>query len=153
LNSKRNFKTLPIFIGISFLAMGFGSLFRPGDWYASLNLAPWTPPNIAFPIVWGFLYLIIALAGWTIFSHDDSRLKQLWVAQLLINAAWSWLFFAQHWVAIALIDILVLDLLVSLLVAWCFKAALKSAAWMLMPYLCWILLASTLNIYVLLMNS
>jgi benzodiazapine receptor len=152
MNESKNWKTLPIFLGISFLAMGFGGLFRPGDWYTSLNLAPWTPPNIAFPIVWGFLYLLIALAGWKIFSHNNSRLKQLWIAQLLINAAWSWLFFAQHWVGIALIDILVLDLLVSLLLALCFKARLISAAWMLLPYLAWILLASTLNIYVLLMN-
>ena len=152
MNMSKNWKTLLVFLGISFLTMGFGGLFRPGDWYTSLNLAPWTPPNIAFPIVWGFLYLLIALAGWKIFSHNNSRLKQLWIAQLLINAAWSWLFFSQHWVGIALIDILVLDLLVGLLVASCFKARLISAAWMLLPYLTWILLASTLNIYVLLMN-
>jgi benzodiazapine receptor len=152
MNMSKNWKTLPVFLGISFLTMGFGGLFRPGDWYTSLNLAPWTPPNIAFPIVWGFLYLLIALAGWKIFSHNNARLKQLWIAQLLINAAWSWLFFSQHWVGIALIDILVLDLLVGLLVASCFKARLISAAWMLLPYLTWILLASTLNIYVLLMN-
>ena len=152
MSNSKNWKTLLVFLSISFLAMGFGGLFRPGDWYASLNLAPWTPPNIAFPIVWGFLYLLIAVAGWKIFSHDDSKLKQLWIAQLLINAVWSWLFFAQHWVAIALIDILVLDLVVAMLVVSCFKARLISTAWMLLPYLCWILLASTLNIYVLLMN-
>lgn len=152
MNNIKNLKTLPIFLGICILTMGFGGLFRPGDWYASLNLAPWTPPNIAFPIVWGFLYLLIALAGWKIFNHDNAKLKLLWVAQLLINAAWSWLFFGQHWVGIALIDILVLDLLVIVLVASCFKARLISAAWMLVPYLCWVLLASTLNIYVLLMN-
>jgi len=61
--NKLSYKSLPIFVILCALAMGFGGLFMPGPWYESLQKAPWTPPNIAFPIVWSILYIFIAIRG------------------------------------------------------------------------------------------
>lgn len=139
---------LPLFFIICYAVAAFGAQFTPGEWYAQLNRAPWNPPNAAFPIVWTILYAMIAVAGWLIFASQSTFAKGLWVAQLIANGVWSWLFFAQHWVLVSLLDITLLALLLCVLIAHCWKAGLRTAAWLLMPYLVWIILATSLNAYI-----
>ena len=131
---------------------GFGGLFIPGDWYASLNRAPWSPPNIAFPIVWFILYLLIAVSGWQLFSTKQKSLQKLWCLQLGVNAIWSWVFFGQHWVFLGLVNILALILLVSVLMLKCYQKKLTFSTYLLAPYIIWLVLAATLNAYILLNN-
>lgn len=150
--ARLNWKTLPIFLLVCYLVLSFGALFQPGDWYAGLRLAPWNPPNIAFPIVWSILYTLIAIAGCLIFSTQKPLLKILWVAQLLLNSAWSWIFFDQHWVAIALVEILILMLVIAFLLIVAFRENLKIVCYLLAPYFIWICLATTLNAYILIYN-
>jgi benzodiazapine receptor len=149
---RSNWKSLLIFIVGCYLVSAFGAMFTPGEWYSTLRLAPWNPPPIAFPIVWSILYLFIALAGWQIFAQSDSRLNRLWLLQLLLNGIWSWIFFGQHWLSIALLDLLILDIVVLTLVLSCFKQRLKFAGLLLVPYLIWILVATSLNAYIVIMN-
>jgi len=141
-----------LFIAICFAVSSFGAFFTPGEWYEQLNRAPWSPPNMAFPIVWTFLYLMIAVAGWLIFRYGDTLLKALWVVQLLVNTVWSWIFFGQHWVAIGLIDIVLLSGLVLFMIIEARKQKLPNVAWLLSPYLLWLLLATSLNAYILIFN-
>lgn len=145
-------KTLPIPLIACLLTFGFGGLFIPGEWYASLNRAPWSPPNIAFPIVWSVLYIFIAISGWQVFSFNSVSLKRLWCAQLAVNAIWSWIFFGLHWTIIGLIDILLLAGLVGTLVLNCYKQKLMMSYYLLMPYLTWLLLAIALNVYIVIYN-
>ncbi|NNC99015.1 MAG: tryptophan-rich sensory protein [Gammaproteobacteria bacterium] len=152
MKSFTRLKSLPIFLIACILTLGFGGLFLPGPWYESLHKAPWNPPNVVFPIVWSALYLLIAVAGWLIFTHSDLRLKQLWVLQLLLNGAWSWIFFGQHWVLVAMVDIALLNVVVATLIWRCFRSCLPAAGWLLLPYLLWIALASSLNAYILIAN-
>jgi len=147
-----NWKSLSIFLFACFLVFSFGGLFRPGDWYLALNKAPWNPPNIAFPIVWSFLYIFIAVAGWQIFHRGNTTLKTLWLLQLIFNALWSWVFFGQQWVLIGLINIIIIDALVINLILKARRANLSSASLFLLPYIAWLLLATTLNTYILLAN-
>lgn len=151
--TKTNLKQLPVFLLISAAVFVFGGLFQPGEWYDSLNRAPWSPPNIAFPIVWSFLYLAIALAGWQIFARGTAYLKQLWATQMVFNALWSWLFFGQHWVTLALVDLIAIWLTLLLLIAACWRQHIRLTATLLLPYLLWVSLAVSLNSYVLLNNS
>lgn len=130
----------------------FGGLFRPGEWYDSLVLAPWNPPKIAFPIVWTILYVFIGIAGWRIAQSGHRLLLNLWFLQLLLNGAWSWIFFGEHLVLIGLLNLLVLVALLVWLVLACLKAQLRSAAYLLIPYLAWVLLATSLNAYILIYN-
>lgn len=144
--------SLMVFLLSCFLVFLFGGLFQPGDWYATLNKAPWTPPNIAFPIVWVLLYICIAIAGWRIFHHGNQTLKMLWYLQLTLNGLWSWVFFGQHWVGAGLLNIILIDALVINLVLKARRAKLSVASTLMTPYLCWLLLATTLNTYILLAN-
>lgn len=145
-------KKLPLPLIACLATFAFGGLFIPGDWYASLNRAPWSPPNIAFPIVWFILYLFIAISGWHLFSTKHKHLQKLWCLQLGINAIWSWVFFGQHWVLLGLINILVLGLIVGLLMIKCYKNKLAFSTYLLTPYLAWLALAASLNAYILLNN-
>lgn len=136
----------------------FGGLFQPGQWYATLDLAPWSPPNIAFPIVWSALYVLIALSGYQLASSRNLGLLKVWYLQLALNALWSWLFFGQHWTVLGLTDLIILLCLVSYLIINSLKRdnenrkQLMAVALMLTPYLLWLGLATSLNAYIVIYN-
>lgn len=137
---------LLIVAGVSF----FGAQFRPGAWYQQLLKPGWTPPNWIFPIVWSVLYLMIAVAGWLIFSGSDVIAKSLWVIQMVLNGIWSWLFFGMHLIGFALVDIVALFVCLSWLLA---SRISRAAAWLLAPYLIWVAYAAALNSAIYLLNS
>ena len=166
-----NTKSIPnlIFCSIACLiAIGLGGIFQPGEWYTQINIAPWSPPNYVFPIVWSILYVCIAIAGWRIFNQGTFLLKALWASQLVLNALWSWMFFGEHWVLIAFIDIVIIITLVSTLIVKCWsssalhhrapdrensqKNSLRLCSYLLIPYVVWLLIASSLNLYILWAN-
>ncbi len=130
------------------LAAMTGARFRPDGWYRELNKPSWTPPDIAFPIAWGLLYLLMAIAAWRIYMADASASRTaslvLYALQLLANAAWSWLFFGRKQIAAALIDIALLWVLISIVIALFYQVN-TLAAWLMVPYWLWVLLALALN--------
>lgn len=152
LRLKEKWPSLIVFLLICLAVFIFGGLFRPGEWYLALNQAPWSPPNIAFPIVWTFLYVFIAIAGWQIYHQGNSTLRTLWASQLILNGLWSWVFFGQHWVAAALLNIVFIDILVINLILKSRRAGLAMSSLLLTPYIIWLLLATSLNTYILLAN-
>ena len=141
-----------LFIAICFAVASFGSLFTPGEWYQSLNRPPWTPPDKVFPIVWTLLYLMIGVAGWLVFRFGNTFLQGLWVVQLALNALWSWLFFGLHSPALGLLDIVLLLAVVAVLLWQTKQQQLNTACWLLLPYLLWLVLATSLNAYIFLYN-
>jgi tryptophan-rich sensory protein len=118
------------------------------SFYGSLQLPAWAPPSGVFGPVWTLLYLLMAVALWRAWGAAAKGQRAvpigLYVAQLVANALWSWLFFAWHRGASALIDIGVLWLLiVATMVA--FRAHDRWSAWLLAPYLAWVSFAAALN--------
>jgi len=150
--SFRQWLSLPFFFIVCFTVAYIGAIFPPGQWYEDLNRAPWSPPNIAFPIVWSTLYCFIAISGWWVFLHGLKKQKTLWCIQLILNVVWSWIFFGQHWVAVGLVDLLLLIASVFLLILSCWRSNLKLPVFLLLPYLVWLLIATSLNTYILLEN-
>ena len=102
-----------VFFLLTAAAATLGAIFTPGEWYAALVKPALTPPDWIFPVVWTVLYAMIAVAGWLLWRHrnaDPSGLLivGLWVLQLALNAAWSWIFFGLHLTGLALLEIAVL---------------------------------------------
>lgn len=132
-----------------------GAMFKPGDWYDTLAKPVWTPPDWLFPIAWTLLYLMIAFAGWLVWREvgfTSARLAfAFYFSQLVLNAAWSWLFFGLHRMELALIDVVVMGLLVVANIV-AFYAIHPGAAYLLLPYLLWIGYAAALNLAIWLMN-
>lgn len=133
---------------VSFLAGAVGGLFMPGDWYAQLEKPSWNPPGWIFAPVWTVLYALMAIAAWLIWRSGGFRMRReplgLFLVQLILNAAWSPLFFGLHQPVLAFVEILLLwlALLATLLSFWKVN---RVAAGLLMPYLVWITFAAALN--------
>jgi tryptophan-rich sensory protein len=119
-------------------------------WYATLAKPPLTPPNGVFGPVWTLLYVLMAIAAWRILSRPadvpgrNSALIWFFI-QLALNAAWSWVFFALHSPALGLVVIVGLVLAIGVTIR-CFLRVDRFAAWLLAPYLAWVLFATYLNL-------
>ena len=139
---------LLVFVALVAAAATFGARFEPGPWYEQLVKAPWTPPNWLFGPVWTLLYVAIALAGWLVWRAKKgfSAPLALWVGQLLLNAAWSWLFFGEHHMGLALLDISLLVLAIGAFIVASAPLS-RAASWLFAPYALWTLYALSLNFY------
>jgi len=124
-------------------------------WYAGLNKPPLTPPNWVFSPVWMVLYVMIAVAIILYYRSPNKRRVALTSALLALhlatNFAWTYLFFGLQSPALALADIVVLDVTLVLLIPR-FCRARPPAGALLIPYLLWVLFATYLNFGILMLN-
>ena len=153
-NSRPNWLLLSVSIGAALAAGALGAVFSPrasaaaGQWYAMLAKPAWTPPERWFGPVWLALYVLMGTSAWLIWGERYHRGRNTALAaytvQLLLNAAWAPLFFGARNIGAGLFVIVAL----CLAVAWTireFAAVRPAAAWMLLPYLVWVGVASALN--------
>lgn len=140
--------SLAPFLVLVFAAASTGALFRPGEWYARLDKPNWTPPGWLFGPVWLVLYVAMAVAAWRIVSiagwTSAAGPLALWLAQLVLNAAWSWIFFGLRRPRLALIEMAALFVAIAATVV-AFASVDALAAWLLAPYLAWVAFAFALN--------
>lgn len=117
------------------LAAFFGGLYRPDAWYQALSKPAWPPPGWLFAPVWSALYLAMAIAGWQAWKVRSVAMfpLRLWMAQLLLNALWTWLFFGLHRIGWALVDIWILEALVLAFIALAWKPRRSAALRALRP--------------------
>ncbi|MFH5831070.1 TspO/MBR family protein [Halalkalibaculum sp. DA3122] len=139
---------LAIWLLLCFGAGAIGALFEPGVWYENLAKPDWTPPNWIFPVVWPILYFLMGLSAWLVweksgFSEARDALT-LFLIQLALNGAWSWLFFGLHQTGTALAEIILLWIII-LFTLLAFQVHDRLAAWLLTPYLLWVGFATALN--------
>lgn len=117
-------------------------------WYASLTKPGWTPPRIAFPIVWPILYFLMAIAAWRLWEAPPSSSRTaalvLFVLQLALNASWSYVFFGGHNISGGLAVIVLLAIALSATIATSAFVDRLAAA-LLLPYIAWIAFATLLN--------
>jgi benzodiazapine receptor len=117
-------------------------------WYVSLNKPSFTPPNYAFPIAWNILYALMAISLWRLWQAPRSEMRSraitLFLMQLAVNLAWSWIFFGAESIRGGLSTILALDVLVAMTILAIWRVD-RFAAGLLLPYLLWIGYATALN--------
>ena len=124
------------------------------NWYPLLNKPFLTPPNIVFPVAWGIIYVCIGVSGGLVVSTRHERKSGailLFVLQLLLNFAWSILFFYYRNPLWGLADIVLLDVVAILYMMYSYRIN-RAAAYLFIPYLLWLLFATYLNGYVFLYN-
>ena len=136
------------FLAACTLAASMGAIFRPGNWYERLAKPAWRPPNALFAPVWAVLYLSIAVSGWLVWRTSGFTGAALPVAmyavQLVLNAAWTPIFFGLHWIGVAFAEIVLLWLAIVATIVL-FHPVQPAAAWLLLPYLAWVSFAAALN--------
>jgi translocator protein len=156
---SRRFAALAIFLLVAFAAGGIGSVTQGSDVdvrYLALDRPVWAPPSWLFGVVWPVLYLMIGVAAWRVWRAAGSvraagTALGLWLAQLVVNAIWPGVFFGLEAFGPAIVIILVLDLIVVATIV-AFARHDQLAAWLLVPYLVWILYATALNISLQVLN-
>ena len=120
-------------------------LFKPGEWYKSLNKPNWTPPNWAFPVAWTLLYLLIAYAGSRVAMIPGAGLAMaFWALQIGLNTQWTPVFFGARNPRAGLIVIVLLFLAIAGTCATMVPLD-RVAALLMVPYLLWVGYATALN--------
>lgn len=139
---------LLILLAVTAGAAALGSIAGAGsqDFYLALNRPAWAPPPGVFGPVWSVLYLLMAIAAWTVVRFDDApRSKMvLYVVQLAANALWTWLFFYWHSGILAFADIIVLLVLIASMIV-SFARVKPVAGLLLAPYFAWVSFATALT--------
>lgn len=124
-------------------------------WYHTLRKPPLTPPVEYFPTAWGILYTLMAIAFVIVLFKPDSKNKyfaiSLFLFQLLLNFAWSYVFFELKSPLLGLIDVFFLLLILIITMTYFFKVS-KLAFWLLVPYLLQVIFALYLNFGILILN-
>ena len=141
---------LVAFLVLTYSASFIGALgsFQAQSFYGQLVQPAWAPPPWLFGPVWTVLYGLMAVAAWLVwrpagFLAQRSALS-LFLVQLVLNALWSWIFFAWQMGALAFVEILVLWILIAatLVAFWRIRPL---AGLLLVPYLMWVSFASMLT--------
>lgn len=123
-------------------------------WYPYLNKPSLTPPNLAFPIAWSIIYLCMGISIGLIMIANTAKkieLVTLFCIQLLLNFAWSILFFYFQNPFLGLVDILLLDICVTIFAVKSYPVR-KVSSILFWPYIAWIFFATYLNGYIFLYN-
>ncbi len=146
-----------LFLVINFVGLALGGLFTgtgtQSNWYANLNVAPWTPPGWVFGVAW--TSIMVCFAVYMAYAYQNSSNKGLLIGlfalQWILNFAWSPAFFKYQAVLIALIIIVSLTVLVG---GFLFYGVLelKDKALLVLPYFVWLIIATSLNAYIYIKN-
>lgn len=149
---------LLVFLAASALVAGLGGLATASNvdgWYATADKAPWSPPNWVFGPVWTALYTAMAVAAWLVWrSRAEGTRPALtaYTVQLVLNLLWTPVFFGLYpvlgtpalWIAFVIIVALAVAVAVTVLY---FGPISRAAGLLMLPYLAWVVFASSLNFW------
>lgn len=153
---KRNSSYLILFLLINFGGLALGSwLMNEGpmtDWYFNLNKAPWTPPGWVFGAAWTTIMICFSFYLTSLFVNNYQKKKLfLYGFQVILNISWNYIFFNIHQVFLALVVIFLLTALIFyFFITYCKEQKKKS--YLLLPYMIWLCIATSLNLYILIYN-
>lgn len=138
--------SVPVILG------GVSGLFNVSaidGWYQTINKPSWNPPSWIFGPVWTTLYVMMGIALYLVWKAEASSILKktaisLFAIQFVLNFFWSFIFFNQQEMGWALVEIIVMWVFI-LLTIFAFANISKIAAWLLVPYICWVSFATILN--------
>ena len=146
-----------LFLILNFGALAIGGFFSakgvPSDWYQDLNKAPWTPPGWVFGFAWSTIMICFSIYMAYLWPEVENKrlLIGLYLFQWVLNVAWNPSFFYYHHIPFALLIISLLTVVVAVMLYY-YGPVLKIKSLLLLPYLIWLLIATSLNGYILFKN-
>jgi benzodiazapine receptor len=141
---------LIITFGVAFWASSYspGGGTEVGVWYVQIQKPAFTPPNWIFGPVWTLLYAMMATAAWLVWRRSGFAGARtaliIFLIQLALNFLWSWIFFGQHLIGWALLDIVILWIAIFATVILFWQKSILAGTLMI-PYLGWVSFAAILN--------
>mgnify|MGYP000701665406 CR=1 FL=1 len=139
---------LPLLVIACSVIGSLANIFINSDtWYVELVKSPLNPPSYVFGIVWPILYVLMAFVSF----RSADKIWKLFIPQLIINAAWSWMFFFMHAPLLALINISILIFLNQKILV-ILKNESRLLFWLYLPYVLWLSFAAFLNASIVFLN-
>ena len=125
----------------------------PSEWYLSLLKAPWTPPGWVFGFAWSIIMICYAFYMGFLYSTNSKKttILILYVFQLFLNISWNPVFFKFHYVILGFTVISLLTLTVIFKLFFFYKA-IRIKSFLILPYIFWLIIATSLNGYILIYN-
>ncbi len=179
---KTNSTKLLLSVIICELAGAVGSIFTSpaiNSWYKGLNKPSFNPPAWIFGPVWAIIFLLMGISLYLVWSKkwvvhnkisksktkswnswsqkfydgkwQTANIVMIFAFQLILNVLWSIIFFGLHSPAVALCELLMLFFAVVFTIINFYRVS-KNAAWLLLPYIFWLLFAMILNYFIVILN-
>jgi len=160
--SQKRFQPLAFLINI-LIPLVFGALGglitvrSVKTWYPGIAKPSFNPPNWLFGPVWSTLFIIIGIAAYLVWTKRAQivhlpRTVAVYFIQLILNLGWSFLFFYDHLIGAALIEIVAL-LMVILINGLMFYRIDKTAGLLFIPYFLWVSFATVLTYNIFILNQ
>ena len=140
--------TVPLILLLGTISGQLSGSGYGNPWFDALEKPAFMPPGWAFGAAWTILYILLGIALAMLLHARGARGRGaaivLFIGQLVINYAWSPMFFAFHEVglALAMIAVMVLLTIALIVLLWRIRTV---AALLLLPYLAWLLFAGALT--------
>jgi tryptophan-rich sensory protein len=123
------------------------------NWYIELNKAPWTPPGYVFGVVWSLIMLSFSWYLAELFYPKPLKfLNLLYGFQVALNVSWNWVFFNQQQTVLGLVILVILTLVIFYFFLAFTYDKIKNTRYLLLPYLIWLCIATSLNAYIVFNN-
>lgn len=155
---KVDWLKLLAFIGFCQAAGAIGSIFTTSSipsWYAFLAKPFFNPPTWVFAPAWIILYSLMGVSLYLVWVSKSKLRKEavkIFVLQLILNSAWSIIFFGLKLPGVAFVEIIILWLLILATIVKFYKIN-KLSAYLLIPYILWTSFASLLNYSIWVLNK
>ena len=158
-SSGKFYRNFVVLLMVNFVALALGAAYTDSgvssDWYKSLNQASWTPPGWVFGMAWttiGVTYaLMMTYLSVSSYRHIDQVHNWFWFS-VAFNIMWNPVFFWKHFLWLGVIVLVILSYLIFRLVDFTRSSMGWKIAWLGMPYFIWLMIATSLNLYIALMN-
>jgi tryptophan-rich sensory protein len=147
--------TVPAILLLGTLSGALSGSGSGNPWFEALEKPPLMPPGWVFGVVWPILYILLGLSLAMVLHARGAERRQrallLFAFQLLLNFAWSPVFFALHKLgpALSIIAAMIGGTLALIVVVWRVRIV---AGLLLYPYLAWLMFAAMLNYQILQLN-
>lgn len=152
---NKNFQILITFLLINFFGLFLGGFFTndgvTSTWYAELHKAPWTPPGWVFGASWTTIMITLSILNYYMWKAKQKTFLHLWIQSWIFNFLWNPMFFYLKSIELSLVVISYL----LLLVLYMFYETSKTYKYinlLLIPYVLWLIIATSLNTYIVIYN-
>ncbi len=148
---------LILFLVINFGALAVGGIFTSAgvssSWYENIQKAPWTPPGWVFGAAWTSIMIFFSIYLATAWPKIENKkiLIGLFTLQWMLNVGWNPIFFYYQNMLLGLAVILLLTFLIGFILIFYWKEV-KFISLFILPYFVWLIIATSLNWYILLKN-
>lgn len=152
----KKYQLIILFLILNFAALGISNVFMgngpTSEWYLEQNKASWTPPGWFIGIAWTTIMICFSFYMAHLVKLKSNKLViGLFFLQFLLNMSWSFIFFNKHLIVLALVSITMLTFVIAFFL-FKYQSVLKVKTWLIVPYFVWLLLATSLNAYILFNN-